>query len=801
MAATISNNNNLHFLNIPQPQLTSSTSTSTKGLYDALYQVEIPDKELQDLFQHSLQQDGIEQENEQDLEIIIKNIMQWLEVAHMTAFNIEQNLKREQPIETIEPLLIECNKMAPLIPLLIELSEMTTLNTTQHKITKIQSEWSGLQHFISSVGKLLEESNEKLNLLNLMSSILFQIDDLSLMIFQYQEKRHQEPESKSDNILIEIDNRVGPLFNDVEKVYNRMTSATDNCELDIVVEENSILLRKHVLIQEKWENLRIEIDELKIELKEDRWLIVFKQVADQVDGMMDGLDKTVQQCYIMIQQIKKENGLLILNSTSNSTKSSISTSSSSNGTGTNTVSTAITSTQQLDKLRSVEKNFDAKYKYYTPSITKMLMMLGNGIAARVSKNMATLTRHENMLSRWNSLKLTMDQLRKRDLPEISSSLGLSNTAGRPMSPATSICWSRLSDRSDNSSLLMKSPEPFHDNTSVHSGSNRSRSPYIIPSSSPSSFMIENSHTNSEMDYGARTTPTKRWQQQQQLENKSPSPVYGRSQQMSPYREKRSNLIPSSSSETRQQQRSNGGGYFSPTQINNTTMMKSSTIRRQEEEEEEEDYDDFDSITSNDFRKTTPMTTPTLRSKSSLSTTNRSLQSSRQQLNRSTTPSMIPTRAKTPTTTSLIPRPKTPSSRSPSRVGVSNTALGRIGSPLLSPRQQQQQASPSSGKYKPNPKDPLDKEIGLIINSSPIPIQCQKVPGSNGEGKYYFGNELTPSLGGGKKIYTCKLMTYDHHTRGLAAGGSPKRNKVLIRVGGGWQDLEIFLLEHMNLMGG
>ncbi|EPB92689.1 hypothetical protein HMPREF1544_00418 [Mucor circinelloides 1006PhL] len=48
--------------------------------------------------------------------------------------------------------------------------------------------------------------------------------------------------------------------------------------------------------------------------------------------------------------------------------------------------------------------------------------------------------------------------------------------------------------------------------------------------------------------------------------------------------------------------------------------------------------------------------------------------------------------------------------------------------------------------------------------------------------------------GGKKMYTCKLMTYADRR-----GGQFKNNKVLIRVGGGWQDLEFFLLEHSSLM--
>ncbi|CAO3622060.1 unnamed protein product [Mucor hiemalis] len=732
-------------LDVPPPPLLHSVSTSTTDLYASLFKTQIPDRELNELLhtQDSLTEEQVEyQFNE-----ITTTIMKWLEVAHMTAFTIEQNLKRQQ-IEDIEPLLLSCSKMAPLIPLLIELNEIIHDETTVI-MTKIQSEWSGLQHFISSVKKAMEESNEKVILLSLMSNILFQIDDLSVMIFQYQEKRHIQAtmpivegstNGKEDSILIQIDNTVGPLFNNVEKVYTRMISSPPE-------DTSGLLTRKHLLVQERWESLRVEIDELKVELKEDRWLIVFKQVADQADGMMDRLDKTVSQCYTMIQQIK--DGLSTSNSTSTTTSNSSYTS-----------TTTTTPTTQMEKLRSIEMNFDAKYKYYTPSVTKMLMMLGNGIAARVSRNTATLNRHEAMIARWNSLKSTMDHLRKKDLPDISTSSITTNNNTRPMSPATTVCWSRLSDRSNDSNtsnFLMKSPEPAI--------MERSRSPYVsssVASSSPISFMDDYLHHRSK-------TPTKRdhhlWPH---MTNKSPSPVYGRSQQMSPLsREKRSNLVPS------------------------TSDSKSYFASKEDLEEEEEENDEF---VVEDFRRRQP--TPQLllqqqqqqkiipRSKSSLSTSTRSMTPSGNTIRRSGTPSLIP-RPKTPTANSLIPRPKTPNYKVPRTLTTPRTS-----SPMI---------PTNSGKYKPNPKDPLDKEIGLIINSSPIPIQCQKAAVGQHEGRYYFGNELTPSLGGGKKIYTCKLMTYENNQRNNQT--TPKRNKVLIRVGGGWQDLEIFLLEHMNLMGG
>jgi hypothetical protein len=87
-------------------------------------------------------------------------------------------------------------------------------------------------------------------------------------------------------------------------------------------------------------------------------------------------------------------------------------------------------------------------------------------------------------------------------------------------------------------------------------------------------------------------------------------------------------------------------------------------------------------------------------------------------------------------------------------------------------------------YTGDPRDPLDMEVATILNSSPIAMQCQKSP--QGVGKYYFGNELNPTISGGKKLYTCKLINYTGRPsrRQHGADSLMTKNKVLVRVGGG-----------------
>ncbi|KAG1473001.1 hypothetical protein G6F56_001207 [Rhizopus delemar] len=561
-------------------------------LYSRLYALKVPKEDLKTF------QDGFPSR----LDTYIQNITEWIETGHLTAFEIEQHIKDDLEIETLEPLEDKMREMQDTIETCIELSEETMEMQYKLKLTKVQSEWSGLQHFIRSLKSLMNEAQGQREIRRCMESILIQMDSLSLMIFEFQERRQQHVAFES--LLVDIDNQVGPLFNDVERVYQRMTSETI---------QDDLLIRKHQLIQERWESLRVEIDELKTELKEDRWLAVFKQVADQVEGMMDGLEKTIYQ----------------YRQTPQSTCSTSSTDSSASKS-------------------SIEKNFDAKFKYYTPSIDKMLNMLGSGIASRVSKDSTTISRHQRMLQRWEQLKMTMDHLRQR-----------------PMSPARSC------------DTPFKSPEPD-----------------FLRASSP--FALER----------GTTTPWRASPIEQMAPSKyRRSPIERSSWRSSPV-EKYSDTssVDSAREEKRVQKRASMGG------------MRSSPMMR-----------------------------------------------------RAVTPSLIP-RPKTP---SEIPRPRS----SMTRKVVSNEKHKAVDSSLLNHRKY----------YKADAKDELDIEIAALINASPVTIHCQRAP--QAQGKYYFGNELTPSLGGGKKIYTCKLMTYRN-----------KKNKVLVRVGGGWQDLEIFLLEHMNLVG-
>jgi hypothetical protein len=58
------------------------------------------------------------------------------------------------------------------------------------------------------------------------------------------------------------------------------------------------LLRKHTALLAEWESVQDESDVLREELKEDKWLTVFRTVTDQADGMMSSLEKAVTRCQV-----------------------------------------------------------------------------------------------------------------------------------------------------------------------------------------------------------------------------------------------------------------------------------------------------------------------------------------------------------------------------------------------------------------------------------------------------------------------------------------------------------------------
>ncbi|ORZ05787.1 hypothetical protein BCR42DRAFT_176614 [Absidia repens] len=464
---------------------------------DTLSQLDTLDSIEQDIHTLLERQEGLMYADMVDVFDEIKmQLLQWMENAHLIVFAMEQKAKDGAIMSSTEvvPLQERMAKMEGVMGSFTDVSDSmdgkfdhteddsaatlsTKRMTTKVAMAKVQSEWSGLYHFMLSVTKQMETAYEKHELLVMMQTIMLDIDNLTSTIFRYQEKRHlaltrettpimtengsggdvlsTSGESLKDEALLsDLDHRVNPVFLAVEKVYARMNSSRPPGD------DSGILVRKHRLVQEKWECLRIEIDELKDELKEDRWLAVFRQVADQVDTMINGLDKTVQECYNFIQQIYDWHdpthqqhsignaGLASPQSPSTlgNLSKTFSRSVSRNHSYSSASSTSTTPPPfDRKKFKSIEKNFEIKYANYPPSIDRMLTMLGDGITSRMTKDRTTCERQSAMVLRWQQLKAVMDHLRLHDLLDAERYL-----METPISPASSVQSDKSHHRAWNS---------------------------------------------------------------------------------------------------------------------------------------------------------------------------------------------------------------------------------------------------------------------------------------------------------------------------------------------------------------
>lgn len=263
-------------------------------------------------------------------------------------------------------------------------------------------------------------SQEDLRILAISTHITelsYAISDIQTRIFEIQELRHksqaQNAESSSpgpDNVTAVIDKSLVALDERLETVEKGIKSVNENMQPYSPVpstpatatpssmavtpttatpenENTAALIRKHTALVAEWEAVQDESDVLREELKEDKWLTVFRTVTDQADGMMSSLEKAVARCQDFIFQVhqRKRSGL-------NGGDDLFGSSSTSKG--------PIT----LDAFDSLLESYEAKKKHYMPATSKVLSIIDRGVRDRVTKNGETLRRHSESAQRWTSLR-------------------------------------------------------------------------------------------------------------------------------------------------------------------------------------------------------------------------------------------------------------------------------------------------------------------------------------------------------------------------------------------------------------
>lgn len=246
-----------------------------------------------------------------------------------------------------------------------------------------------------------QRSLDDLRLLAISTNITelsYSISDIQTRIFEIQELRHQsqsiqDPQSSSnviDQALISLDEKLEAVSRGMKTVADALESLASQTptQSEEDADERVILLRKHKALVSDWEAVQDEGEILREELKEDKWLTVFRTVSEQADGMMTSLEKAIQRCQDFIWRVQRrlpsEEATLLAQSSPNSRD------------GTNSPLTYETFCALLD-------SFEAKKKHYMPATSKVLSIIDKGVQDRVTKNGECLRRHAEATQRWRNL--------------------------------------------------------------------------------------------------------------------------------------------------------------------------------------------------------------------------------------------------------------------------------------------------------------------------------------------------------------------------------------------------------------
>lgn len=151
----------------------------------------------------------------------------------------------------------------------------------------------------------------------------------------------------------------------------------------------------------------IAIQQLAEELKEDKWLVVFRTVSTQAEDMQQSLEKALSQCELFVEDAKAH-----IDNRNNETSLS-----------------DAKRQHLLATCRNLAKSLEAKVKYYSPACARVLNILGKGIADRSTKNGEVLRRYGEMKTRWKSVQERIDMV-AQDLDVVEQALDAPDSTQR-----------------------------------------------------------------------------------------------------------------------------------------------------------------------------------------------------------------------------------------------------------------------------------------------------------------------------------------------------------------------------------
>ncbi|KAJ3889612.1 hypothetical protein GG344DRAFT_51242 [Lentinula edodes] len=233
-----------------------------------------------------------------------------------------------------------------------------------------------------------------------MTELSYMISDIQTRIFEIQELRHKSQSNGDaasttsiiDQSLMSLDEKLESVSKGIKSIndsldpYLQATPTIPHNGSEAEANETAAIIRKHNTLVSEWEAVQDESEVLREELKEDKWLTVFRTVTDQADGMMSSLEKGVNRCQEFIWQVHRRG----IEDTMGHSQISL----------TRPEKTAPT----LETFTALLDSFEAKKKHYMPATSKVLAIIDKGVRDRVTKNGETLRRHAESAQRWKNLR-------------------------------------------------------------------------------------------------------------------------------------------------------------------------------------------------------------------------------------------------------------------------------------------------------------------------------------------------------------------------------------------------------------
>ncbi|ORY64737.1 hypothetical protein BCR35DRAFT_334648 [Leucosporidium creatinivorum] len=215
----------------------------------------------------------------------------------------------------------------------------------------------------------------------------------------------------------------------------------------------SFLRRKWKTTVHEWTEVQKDAEILGEELKEDKWIVVFRTVSVQAEEMMRSLEKVLTQSHDFVYDIKRRKA--------KSSASSLDPSRSPPANLTRSASSSFfgdpASIQPLlSSFVALHQSLHAKVKYYSPACDRVLKILGKGIADRKTKNGEVLRKFGEMKTRWRDLleRITRIELEMRGVEDM-----LRESAG-PLPEATGARGSLPTSRSESNIQTPGGISPF-----------------------------------------------------------------------------------------------------------------------------------------------------------------------------------------------------------------------------------------------------------------------------------------------------------------------------------------------------